>query len=192
MRSTASTPPLCNNSNTSTKGYTSSTTDSSSLNHPIPDRGRSLIVKSSIRFLQAFLFFWHRHPATLVCCILGQQAFNAATTLAVDAWETYNEENEGLVNEACTIFFELQNTGVHGLAKTAFRHISAGLAHLQHRRQKREAAEAPRSHPLSSDSPVLVLDSRLPHKNCGDTAGSHAGIFQGQSHTYASTFEMRG
>jgi hypothetical protein len=161
---------------------------------PLPDLPETLITSlvflhrvHPITILQAFLFFWHRHPATLVCCILGQQAFNAATTLAVDAWETYSEENEGLVNEACTIFFELQNTGVHELAKMAFRHISAGLTHLQHRRQKREAAEASRSHPLSSYSPVLVLDSRLPHENCGDTAGSHAGIFQGQSHTYAST-----
>lgn len=172
MRSAASTPQLRNksgtNSGTSTKSHTSSATDSSNVDDHTSDRGHTLLVKSSVCTIQAFLFFWHHHPATLVCHILGQQAFNAATTLAIDAWESYNEEHESLINEACTIFYELRNTGVHKLAEMAFSHISAGLAQLRHRRQERETAGVSRS------SPALALDLILPEKLFGDTAGSHS------------------
>ncbi|KAK6435889.1 hypothetical protein LTR95_007925 [Oleoguttula sp. CCFEE 5521] len=119
--------------------HTPSTTGGDSLLHPVPTRGRALVVNSSIHLLQTFLFFRHRNPAVLICWILGQQAFNAATILILDAWETSNENNEWLVNQAFVIFDEMQRSGVHKLAALAVQHISDGLMQLGHRRQDRLA-----------------------------------------------------
>nr|OQO30941.1 hypothetical protein B0A51_04168 [Rachicladosporium sp. CCFEE 5018] len=68
--------------------YTPSTRGGDSLLHPVPIRGRALVVNSSIHLLQTFLFFRHRNPAVLICWTLDQQAFNAAMILILDAWET--------------------------------------------------------------------------------------------------------
>nr|OQO30757.1 hypothetical protein B0A51_02453 [Rachicladosporium sp. CCFEE 5018] len=95
-----------------------------------PIRGRALVVNSSIHLLQTFLFFRHRNPAVLICWTLGQQAFNAAMILILDAWETSNENNEWLVNQAFVVFDEMQRNGVHKLAALAVQHISDGLMQL--------------------------------------------------------------
>lgn len=62
--------------------------------------------------------------------------------LTSDAWESDNEENEWLVDQACTIFREMQIKGVHKLAELAFSHITASLARLGLRRHKRKTADA--------------------------------------------------
>nr|OQO26881.1 hypothetical protein B0A51_12170 [Rachicladosporium sp. CCFEE 5018] len=143
QHSTSDSPPTMQSSFTTSftsTTYTPSTTGGDSLLHPAPIRGRALVVNSSIHLLQTFLFFRHRNPAMLICWTLGQQAFNAAMILILDAWETSNENNEWLVNQAFVVFDEMQRNGVHKLAALAVQHISDGLMQLGHRRQERLAA----------------------------------------------------
>ncbi|KAK6402723.1 hypothetical protein LTR95_019038 [Oleoguttula sp. CCFEE 5521] len=143
QHSASDSPPTMQSSFTSSftsTTYTPSTTGGDSLLHPVPIRGRALVVSSSIHLLQTFLFFRHRNPAVLICWTLGQQAFNAAMILILDAWETSNENNEWLVNQAFVVFDEMQRNGVHKLAALAVQHISDGLMQLGHRRQERLAA----------------------------------------------------
>ena len=54
--------------------------------------------------------------------------------LLLDAWETNNEQNEWLINQAYVVFTELEKNGVHKLAKLAVAWISEGLLSLEQRR----------------------------------------------------------
>lgn len=111
------------------------------MRSPTLGRDDTLLVRSSVHVIQAFIFFRHHHPPTLACGILVQQAFEAAKTLVLNAWESYNEKNEELIGEACAIFNELQSTGLHKFAEMAFSDISAYLVRLRHRRQECEKGE---------------------------------------------------
>lgn len=117
------------------------------LLHAAPLRGRALVINSSIHLLQVFLFFHYRNPAVLICWTVGQQAFNACMILILDAWETGNEQNEWLVEQAFAVFVELDNKGVHQLARLAVGRCSDGIAQLSNRREerKRQAAASRRS-----------------------------------------------
>lgn len=124
-------------------GHTSSGTGGDSMLHQAPIRGRPLVINSSIHLLQTFLFFYHRHPAVLICWTIGQQAFNAAMIIILDAWETGNIQNMWLVNEALAVFKELQDNGVHKIAALAISRISEGIVRIEYRqRQRQEAAAA--------------------------------------------------
>ncbi|KAK6407549.1 hypothetical protein LTR95_018533 [Oleoguttula sp. CCFEE 5521] len=141
--------------------YTPSTRGGDSLLHPVPIRGRALVVNSSIHLLQTLLFFRHRSPAVLICWTLGQQAFNAAMILILDAWETWNENNEWLVNQAFVIFDEMQRNGVHKLAALAVQHISNGLMQLGRRRQGR-LATVEQVHPVSCSNSEHLAHCPVP------------------------------
>lgn len=146
-RSTSSTsPPTYPNTlpgiNSTT--YTSSVTSGGdSLHHQAPIRGRPLVINSSVQLLQTFLFFAHRYEEVLICWTIGQQAFNAAMIIVLDALETENDQNIWLVDQAFKVFDKLVKDGVHELAKLAVERISKGIALVQNRqRNRRDEANA--------------------------------------------------
>lgn len=151
--------------------------------HPAPIRGRALVVNSSIQLLQTFLFFYHREPAVLICWTLGQQAFNACMILILDAWETYNDQNEWLVNQAFVVFTLLDRCGVHPLAGLAVRRISEGLAQLGMRKQAAETAHTQLQRQTSQQGmetplpPDLTLDTSTLTNLAGDTLMGNTGMF---------------
>lgn len=187
-------PPAYTNFTSTT--YTPSAADAAdNLLHAAPIRGRAIVINSSIHLLQTFLFFRHRHPAVLVCWTLGQQAFNAAMILILDAWESGNDQNEWLVNQAFVVFTEMQTNGVHKLAELAVKRISDGLAQLGQRRQERANAAAAasaamsrrqsqQSHPETTaaytpvqQQPALTLDTSSLLDLSGDTVMGNTGMF---------------
>ena len=147
-----------------------------------PQRGRSLVINSSISLLQAFLFFYHRNKAVLICWTMGQQAFNACMILILDAWETGNEVNEKWCNSAYGVFVELYNKGVHKLAELAVQRISYGLMLLANRRMEREQSDAMSSRrpsgaqQLPFQSP-LELDTASMTDFSGDAVMGNTGMF---------------
>lgn len=187
-------PPAYTNF-TSTTYIPSTANASDNLLHAAPIRGRAIVINSSIHLLQTFLFFRHRHPAVLVCWTLGQQAFNAAMILILDAWESGNDQNEWLVNQAFVVFTEMQTNGVHKLAELAVKRISDGLAQLGQRRQERANAAAAasaamsrrqsqQSHPATTaayppvqQQPALTLDTSSLLDLSGDTVMGNTGMF---------------
>lgn len=113
------------------------------IRHQAPIRGRPLVINSSVQLLQTFLFFSHRHPAVLICWTIGQQAFNAAMIIVLDAWETENEQNMWLVDEALLVFTDLQRNGIHKLAELAVVRITKGIVLFKTRqRERRDAINA--------------------------------------------------
>lgn len=140
--------------------------------HTAPLRGRALVINSSISLLQTFLFFHHRNPAVLICWTMGQQAFNACMILILDAWETENDLNEWLVNQAFVVFAELEKKGVHKLAELAVQRISDGLMQLGHRRDERE-----RQASSAYRAPSLTLDTASLTDWSGDTVMGDTGMF---------------
>lgn len=94
-------------------------------------RGRPLVLSSSEDLLTAFLFFYARIPAALICWTLGQQAFNSCMILLLDATETGNLGRIWKVEKAYAVFKELENNGVHKLASLAVERISWGLEKLR-------------------------------------------------------------
>lgn len=139
-RSTSSTsPPAYPNTlaGVNSTTYTSST-GGDGLHHQAPIRGRPLVINSSVQLLQTFLFFSHRHPENLISWTIGQQAFNAAMIIILDAWETDNEQNMWLVDEAHKVFVALQ--GVHKLAALAVSRITQGMLIFNTRQRERQDA----------------------------------------------------
>lgn len=119
--------------------YTTSTAGGGDgLHHQAPIRGRPLVINSSVQLLQTFLFFSHRHPAVLICWTIGQQAFNAAMIIILDACETENDQNMWLVGQAFTVFSHMQQNGVHEIAKLAVNRISRGIALFENRQRSRQ------------------------------------------------------
>jgi hypothetical protein len=107
------------------------------LHHQAPIRGRPLVINSSVQLLQTFLFFAHRHPAVLICWTIGQQAFNAAMIIILDACETENDQNMWLVDQAYKVFCQLNEDGVHKLARLAVERISKGIILVESRQRDR-------------------------------------------------------
>lgn len=126
----------------SSSSHTSSASGGDSILHQAPIRGRPLVINSSIHLLQTFLFFYHRHPAVLICWTIGQQAFNAAMIIILDSWETGNIQNMWLVNEALAVFSELHNNGVHKIAALAVSRITEGIIRIETRQRERQDAAA--------------------------------------------------
>jgi hypothetical protein len=120
--------------------YVSSAGGSDGIHHQAPIRGRPLVINSSVQLLQTFLFFSHRHPAVLICWTIGQQAFNAAMIIMLDAWETEGEQNMWLVDEALLVFTELQRNGIHKLAELAVARITKGIVLFKTRQRERQDA----------------------------------------------------
>jgi hypothetical protein len=120
--------------------YTSSAGGSDGSHHQAPIRGRGLVINSSVQLLQTFLFFSHRHPAVLICWTIGQQAFNAAMIIMLDAWETEGEQNMWLVDQALLVFTELQRNGIHKLAELAVARITKGIVLFKTRQRTRQDA----------------------------------------------------
>lgn len=144
MRTASSTsPPAYPNT---LAGVTSTTynaaMDGDSLLHQAPIRGRPLVINSSIHLLQTFIFFYYQHPAVLICWTLGQQAFNAAMIIILDAWETGNDQNMWLVDQALAVFTDLQCNRVHKLAELAVTRITKGIVTVRERQQKTQDAAA--------------------------------------------------
>jgi hypothetical protein len=119
--------------------YTSAASGTEGIHHA-PIRGRPLVINSSVQLLQTFLFFSHRHPAVLVCWTIGQQAFNAAMIIMLDAWETEGEQNMWLVDEALLVFTGLQRNGIHKLAELAVARITKGIVLFKTRQRERQDA----------------------------------------------------
>jgi hypothetical protein len=123
--------------------YTPSGAGGDGLHHQAPIRGRPLVINSSVQLLQTFLFFAHRHQAVLICWTLGQQAFNAAMIIILDACETENDQNMWLVDQAYKVFRQLDENGVHKLARLAVERISRGIVLVESRqRDRRDEAHA--------------------------------------------------
>ena len=120
--------------------YTSSNGGMDGVHHQAPIRGRPLVINSSVQLLQTFLFFSHRHPAVLICWTIGQQAFNAAMIIMLDAWEMDHEQNMWLVDEALLVFTELQRNGIHKLAELAVVRITKGIVLFKTRQRERQDA----------------------------------------------------
>lgn len=138
--------------------------------HPAPLRGRSLVVNSSIALVNAFMFFHYRRPQVLICWTMGQQCFNACMILILDAWETENENNLWLVNQAFAVFQRLDNNGVHKLAGLAVARISTGLAVLEQRRNERQVASR-------GYQPQLQIDTASMSDFHNDTVMGNTGMF---------------
>jgi len=94
-------------------------------------RGRPLVLSSSEDLLTAFLFFYARMPAALICWDLGQQAFNSCMILLLDAMETADLGRIGKVEKVFAVFTELDEHGVHKLANLAVERVSWGLAEIK-------------------------------------------------------------
>ncbi|KAF2791298.1 hypothetical protein K505DRAFT_363937 [Melanomma pulvis-pyrius CBS 109.77] len=94
-------------------------------------RGRGLVLSSSEDLLGAFLFFYARMPAALICWSMGQQAFNSCMILLLDAMETGDIGRIWKVEKAYAIFTELDKHGVHKLANLAVERVSWGLNELR-------------------------------------------------------------
>ena len=144
--------------------------------HPAPLRGRSLVVNSSIALVNAFMFFHYRRPQVLICWTMGQQCFNACMILILDAWETENENNLWLVNQAFAVFQQLDNNGVHKLAGLAVARISTGLAVLEQRRNERKQ-QAAASRGMSGYQPQLQIDTASMSDFHSDTVMGNTGMF---------------
>lgn len=144
--------------------------------HPAPLRGRSLVVNSSIALVNAFMFFHYRRPQVLICWTMAQQCFNACMILILDAWETENENNLWLVNQAFAVFQQLDNNGVHKLAGLAVARISTGLAVLEQRRNERKQ-QAAASRGVSGYHPQLQIDTASMSDFQNDTVMGNTGMF---------------
>lgn len=107
--------------------------DSTNSTATATPRGRACVISSSISLLNAFLYFYRRVPAALICWTMGQQAFNAAMILLLDALETGSMAHVGRVEQAFAIFVELEKKGVHKLAGLAVNKVSRGLEKLRRR-----------------------------------------------------------
>lgn len=94
-------------------------------------RGRSQVLSSSDDLLTAFLFFYYRVPAALICWTMGQQAFNSCMILLLDAMETGDLSRMGKVEAAFAVFQELEKKRVHELASLAVERISWGINELR-------------------------------------------------------------
>ncbi|KAI5367500.1 hypothetical protein Slin15195_G026300 [Septoria linicola] len=144
--------------------------------HPAPLRGRSLVINSSIALVNAFMFFHYRRPQVLICWTMGQQCFNACMILILDAWETENENNLWLVNQAFAVFHELDKNGVHKLADVAVARISTGLAILQDR-QNRRKQQAAAARGMSGFHPQLQIDTASMTDFQNDSVMGNTGMF---------------
>lgn len=147
--------------------------------HPAPLRGRALVINSSISLLHAFLFFRRRNPAVLISWTMGQQAFNACMILILDAWETEQEQNQWLVEQAFVVFQELQRNGVHKLAELAVLRISDGIVMLGKRRDEREREASMSQRPMHSQAyhPQLHVDTAAMSDFSGDAVMGNTGMF---------------
>ena len=125
------------------------------------------------------MFFYYRNPAVLICWTMGQQAFNASMILILDAWETDNDRNEWLINEAYAVFVQLEDKGVHKLAQLAVQRISDGLLQLEGRRMEQQQALAMSSRRMTAQepSPSLTLDTASMTDWSADTVMGNTGMF---------------
>ncbi|KAF2875925.1 hypothetical protein BDV95DRAFT_603321 [Massariosphaeria phaeospora] len=103
-------------------------------------RGRPLVLSSSEDLLTAFLFFYYRIPAALICWAIAQQAFNSCMILLLDAMETGDLSRIWKVEKVFAVFQLMRNNSVHQLASLAVERVSWGLHELQKIREQAEAA----------------------------------------------------
>jgi hypothetical protein len=134
------------------------------LEHPVasepPVRGRDLVLNSSKSILKAFIFLQRRRPAVLICWTMAQQAFNACMILILEAWETGDDHDFWLVDQAFIVFQELEKNRLHKLAGLAVERISDGIGQLGQRRQERER-QAAASRRSSAQQPALMIDTAM-------------------------------
>ncbi|KAK3725935.1 hypothetical protein LTR37_000083 [Vermiconidia calcicola] len=145
--------------------------------HRAPVRGRTLVINSSFHLLQTFMFFYHRNKAVLICWTMGQQAFNAAMILILDAWETDNDQNIWIVHQAYAVFVELHEKGVHKLAKLAMDRIFAGLQQLKHRSDERAMSRRPSTQASQQQATQMSPDTASMADFMGDTVMGGTGMF---------------
>ena len=101
----------------------------------------------------------------LVCWTTGQQAFNACMILLLDAWETGNQQNRWLIEQAFTVFSELETKGVHKFAKLAVQHIADWLKLLDTKRE----------YDIHQSSLASNMQSMIDFR--GDTVMGNTGMF---------------
>lgn len=142
-------------------------------------RGHALVINSSVAILQAFMFFYFRNERVLICWTVGQQAFNACMILIIDAWETENEQNDWLIDQAFAVFRHLEMNGVHTLANVAVQRISEGIERLGRRHDQREqyATSSRRSSAQQSTQLSLALDSATMSDWSTDSVMGNTGMY---------------
>ncbi|KAL1297949.1 hypothetical protein AAFC00_006461 [Neodothiora populina] len=94
-------------------------------------RGRPMVLQSSLALLDAFIYFYRRVRIALTDWTIGQQAFNACMLLLLDALETAETYTIPKVEQAYTIFVELDKGRLHQIAEIAVSRISEGLLRLR-------------------------------------------------------------
>lgn len=139
-------------------------------------RGRSLVLSSSADLLTAFLFFYARVPAALICWTIGQQAFNSCMILLLDALETGDLKRIWKVEKAYAVFCELDKHGVHKLANLAVERVSWGLNELK--RMQDNARAGVKGHTGSSWKPTQRAHSMKSQAEEGSEAVPQSGIVQ--------------
>ncbi|MCJ1245941.1 hypothetical protein MMC30_003145 [Trapelia coarctata] len=81
--------------------------------------GREQVLESSRSILRVLGFFHTRERAAMICWTVGQQAFNAAWILLTSMLETRITMDVGILQQAYSIFVEMQSLGIHSLASGA-------------------------------------------------------------------------
>ena len=135
-------------------------------------RGRALVLSSSEDLLTAFLFFWYRLPAALICWTVGQQAFNSCMILLLDAIETGDLSRIRKVEKVYAVFVQLRDLGVHKLASLAVERISWGLNELVN--MQHDVKSRGRGPLLSGGEGLQRLGIRVAGKNEAELCSSTA------------------
>lgn len=93
-------------------------------------RGRDRVLESCRALLAAFEFFHTRLRAAMMCWIMGQMAFNAATILTLSMLETNETRDLGAVQHTYSTFIEMNKLGIHKLAGDAVERLGPLLKGL--------------------------------------------------------------
>ena len=141
-----------------------------------PVRGHSLVIESASSVLRAFLFFHWKNKALLVCWTMGQQAFNAAMILLLNAWESEYKQDMTFVDQTYAVFAELERDGVHKLAKLATERMWAAMEQVRLRDIQREAGSRRASH-FAPQNAKLEPDTAPLTGLTGDTVMGGASMY---------------
>lgn len=122
-------------------------------------RGRAQVIKSCVALLFAFEFFYKRLPAELIDWTIGQQAFNACMILLLDMHETRDLRHQPRTDCAFAIFRDLDEKGVHMLAKLAVTRISREMVRLRNAREQWASASTLSSSPVDTRTEIQTRGS---------------------------------
>jgi hypothetical protein len=107
---------------------------------------------------------------------MGQQAFNAAMILLLDAWEMDYATNLWIVDHAYVVFAELNKHSVHALAKHAAERIFAAMKQIKDREDERAASNG-QFGDFQQQQPNMSPDTAPMVDLAGDTVMGSTGMF---------------